>query len=106
MVGVLYGAQKQWAMNAQGDWRSYLNNPENRRKKFDSGDGFELSLEEAEERNDGIYYNVIRDQLQAEFLKPYGNLNPAFASEYLYKGITKVNQNDTANFQTEQNKTV
>ena len=99
----LYGAQKQWAMSAKGDWMSFLNNPENRRKKYDNGEGQMMSLEEAKTSNSGMYYTVIRDQLQSEFLKPYQNLNPAFASQYLYKGITEVNVLDTSNFQTKQN---
>ena len=98
----LYGAQKQWAMGAKDEWTQFLHNPENRSKKYDTGDGQQLSLEEAKTQNNGMYYNVIRDQLQAEFLKPYSNLNPAFASQYLYKGINEVNSADTSQFLSAQ----
>ena len=68
----LYGAEKAMAQQGGADYQAFLQNPENRKKKYDLGDGRELSLEDAE---NGADYKFIRSLMFADWNKGYSRLD-------------------------------
>lgn len=100
----LYGAEKVMAQQGGEAYAEFLQNPENRKKKYDLGDGRELSLEDVETNGTGADYKFVRSLMFAEWNKGYSNLDPAFASKYLYPNVRKADATDYANFQVKQNK--
>ncbi len=97
----LYGAQQEWAKSGGKNFANYLD--KNRDKKFEIDDGVQISLNEAKEYQDGKFYGIIQDQLIAEYSKPYGNLDPAFASEYFYPKIDEAVRKENLDYITARN---
>jgi hypothetical protein len=90
----LVGAQKAMAKNAGADWKAFTENPENREKKYDIGDGTMLSLEEALNDPDPnqAHFNTVLSAMRAEFTKPYSDLSPEFSHEHFWPGVNGVTE--------------
>ncbi len=95
----LYGAQKQWAQSGGKGFAAYLQ--KNRNTKLDI-DGQQISLNDAA-KMDGATYAAVRDQLVANYSKPYRNLDPTFASTYFYPEIDKVVEYDKSQYISAKN---
>lgn len=96
----LYGAEIAMAKQGKGQYHAFLNNPNNRAKEYDMGDGRTMSLTQAETEGNTADYNHIRNMMFREFNRNYSKLSPEFASEYLYPGLRAVDESDTLQFQT------
>ena len=95
---ILYGAQKELARKGGDAYRMHLQNPEVRNKKYDLGDGRKMSLQDAIESGDDVDYKTIRGIISGNFLDRYKGYDLAFAEEYLFPGMRKVNANDDLSF--------
>lgn len=95
---ILYGAQKEIARKGADAYRFHLNNPEVRNKKYDLGDGRKLSLQDALESGNDVDYKTVRGIISGNFLDRYKGYDLAFAEEYLFPGMRKVEANDDLSF--------
>lgn len=95
----LYGAQQEWAISGGKNFANYLK--KNADTKIDI-DGVQLSLNEAKTYQDGDLYGIVQDRLIAKYAKPYGNLDPTFASQYFYSQIDQAIQTNNAAYISER----
>lgn len=100
----LYGAEQHMAQEAKGEWFIFLNSPENRKKKYDIGGATPVSLEDALDSNSGADYRAVRAAMQMEWSRPYQKLDRGFAQEYLWPGVSKINDVDDRAFITKSHK--
>ena len=101
---ILYGAQKELARKGGDAYRFHLQNPEVRNKEYDLGDGRKLSLEKALKEGNAVDYKTVRGIISGNFLDRYKGYDLAFAEEYLFPGMRKVNANDDLSFTSEAQK--
>jgi len=95
---ILYGAQKEIARKGGDAYRFHLQNPEVRNKKYDLGDGKKMSLQDAIDSGNDVDYKTIRGMISSNFLDRYKGYDLAFAEEYLFPGMRRVNANDDLSF--------
>lgn len=95
---ILYGAQKEIARKGGDAYRMHLQKPEVRNKKYDLGDGRKMSLQQALEGGKDVDYKTIRGIISGNFLDRYKGYDLAFAEEYLFPGMRRVNANDDLSF--------
>ena len=94
---ILYGAQKELARKGGDAYRMHLQNPEVRNKKYDLGDGRKIVSSRRLNITD-VDYKTIRGIISGNFLDRYKGYDLAFAEEYLFPGMRKVNANDDLSF--------
>lgn len=82
----LYGASKQWAIQGGENYGAFR--AEIADQPFDVG-GRQISLSDAA-KGSPEDYSAVNALVRTEYLKQFQGLNPAFANEYLYEGMRKV----------------
>lgn len=90
----LYGASKQWAIQGGENYGAFR--AEMADVPFDIN-GRQITLAEAA-KGAPEEYATVNALVRAEYLKRYQGLNKAFANEYLYEGMRKVEARERLNY--------